>query len=103
MITITAAGNLGKDPVSREAGANSVASFTLACKSGPDETTWINCSVWGKRSDVVMKFLKKGDQVTVSGRGKMRVYTDKDGTERRSLDMDVADFTLPPKPQEVKF
>ena len=97
MLNITAHGNLGRDPELREAGQSQVASFSLAARTGQDETTWINCSVWGKRADTVMRFFKKGSQVTVAGQGKLRTIQKKDGTEGQALDLNVSDFTLPPR------
>jgi single-strand DNA-binding protein len=95
MLNLTAHGNLGRDPELREAGSSQVASFSIACRTGQDETTWVNCAVWGKRADTVMKFFKKGSKVTVVGSGKLRTYQKKDGTEGQALELNVNDFTLP--------
>ena len=95
MLSITAQGNIGRDPELKQVGANQVASFSLAASTGKDETTWIECSVWGARSDVAMRFLKKGGSITVSGRAKTRAYLKKDGTAASSIELDVFDFTLP--------
>ena len=95
MLNITAVGNLGRDPELREAGSSQVASFSIAARTGQDESTWISCSLWGKRADVAMKFLKKGSKITVVGSGKLRTYQKKDGTEGQSLELNVTDFTLP--------
>lgn len=97
MLNITAHGNLGKDPELKDISGNQVANFSIGTRTGKDETTWINCAVWGKRAETVMQYFHKGDKVTVAGRGKLRTY-EKDGTERQSLELDVSDFTLPPKP-----
>jgi single-stranded DNA-binding protein len=50
-----------------------------------------------------MKYLSKGSKITVSGRGKLRTYDKKDGTQGQSLELDVQDFTLPAKQQEEVF
>ena len=97
MLNITAHGNLGRDPELKEVGQSQVANFSIGARTGQDETTWIDCAVWGKRADVVMRFLKKGSQVTVAGQGKVRTYQKKDGTEGQSLELNVSDFTLPPR------
>ena len=97
MLNITAHGNLGKDPEIKEVKDTQVAEFSLAARTGKDETTWINCAVWGKRADVVKQYLHKGDKVTVAGSGKITTYEKKDGTEGFSLNLNVSDFTLPPK------
>ena len=95
MLVLTIFGNLGRDPELKEVGSNQVASFSVGVRTGQDETTWVNCSVWGKRADTVMKFFKKGSKVTLSGSGKLRTYEKKDGTQGSSLEMSVNDFTLP--------
>jgi len=97
MLNITAHGNLGKDPEIKDVKDTQVAEFSLAARTGKDETTWINCAVWGKRADVVKQYLHKGDKVTVAGSGKLTTYEKKDGTEGFSLNLNVSDFTLPPK------
>lgn len=98
MFNITAHGNLGKDPEVKQVKDTQVAEFSLAARTGKDETTWINCAVWGKRADVVKQYLHKGDKVTVAGSGKLTTYQKKDGTEGSSLELRVSDFTLPAKP-----
>ena len=97
MLNITAHGNLGKDPEVKQVKDIQVAEFSLAANTGKDETTWINCAVWGKRADTVMEYLHKGDKVTVAGSGKLRTYEKRDGSEGSSLDLRVSDFTLPAK------
>ena len=103
MLNITAHGNLGRDPEIKDVKDTQVAEFSLAAKTGKDETTWINCTVWGKRVDVVKEYLHKGDRITVAGSGKITTYEKKDRTEGFSLDLNVSDFTLPPKKEDAPF
>ena len=97
MLNMTAHGNLGRDPELKEVGSSQVASFSIAARTGKDQTTWIDCSVWGKRAETVMSYLHKGDRVTVVGSGRIRTYDKKDGSEGKSLELNVSDFTLPAK------
>ena len=98
MLNMTAHGNLGRDPELKQTNNNSqVANFSIAARTGKDETTWIDCSVWGKRADTVMQYLHKGDRVTVVGSGRIRTFDKKDGSEGKSLELNVSDFTLPAK------
>ena len=98
MLNMTAHGNLGRDPELKQTNNNSqVANFSIAARTGKDETTWIDCSVWGKRADTVMEYLHKGDRVTVVGSGRIRTFDKKDGSEGKSLELNVSDFTLPAK------
>jgi len=100
MLNITAHGNLGRDPEMKDVGSSQLVNFSLAVSTNKDETTWINCQVWGKRAEVAMKYLTKGSRITVAGRGKLRAYDKKDGTQGQSLELDVNDFTLPARQQE---
>ena len=97
MLNMTAHGNLGRDPELKEVGSSQVASFSIAARTGKDQTTWIDCSVWGKRAETVMQYLHKGDRVTVVGSGRIRTFDKKDGSEGKSLELNVSDFTLPAK------
>ena len=95
MLNITAHGNLGKDPELKNVGQNQVASFSLAVRTGKDETTWMNCAVWGKRAQTAAEYLRKGAKITIAGNAKLNSYTAQDGTEKQSLNVNVTDFTLP--------
>ena len=99
MLNITAHGNLGKDPELKEVRDTQVANFSIAARTGKDEPTWINCQVWGKRADTVMQYMQKGDKITVCGQGKLQEYERKGegGGKGFSLQLNVSDFTLPPK------
>ena len=97
MLNMTAHGNLGRDPELKQTDKSQVASFSIAARTGRDETTWIDCSVWGKRAETVMQYLHKGDRITVCGSAKVQIYEKKDGSEGKSLELNVSDFTLPPK------
>jgi single-strand DNA-binding protein len=95
MLVLTISGNLGRDPELKTTDQSQVASFSVGVRTGKDETTWVNCSVWGKRADTVMAYFKRGSKVTLTGSGKLRSYENKNGTQGSSLEMNVTDFTLP--------
>ena len=100
MINMTASGNLGRDPEQKDVGSTKVTNFSIGCRTGKDETTWVNCAVWGNRGDTVMQYFSKGSRVTVAGSAKVREYETKDGAQGKALEMDVKDFTLPEKQPE---
>ena len=91
-------GNLGRDAETRFLpNGDAVVSFSVALSSGYGEkkiTTWLNCSMFGKRGEAVSPYLKKGGQVAISGEFCARPYTAKDGQEKLSLDVRVNDLTL---------
>lgn len=82
---ITMVGRLTRDPELRNTNSGTkVASFTLACdesRKGPNgekQTVFLPVSVFGNQADVIMKFVKKGHLLGVSGRITQRKYTKKD-------------------------
>ena len=91
-------GNLGRDAEQRYTqSGDSVVSFSVGVKAGFGDkatTTWANCSMFGKRGESVAPYLKKGALVGISGELNNRVYQDKEGQKRYSLDVRVSDLTL---------
>ena len=79
-------GRLTRDPELRYTGNNTpVTSFTIAVnrtytnQSGEREADFINCVVWDKQAENLVKYQKKGNQIAVDGRIQTRNYEDKDG------------------------
>jgi single-strand DNA-binding protein len=71
MKTITIAGNLGKDAVTRHTqGGDSVTGFSVAVeeRTGQDKRTiWFDVAIWGKRGTALQPHLSKGARVAVAG------------------------------------
>jgi len=90
-------GNLGNDPEMRYTPSGvAVASFNLAVNRSwtgqdgqrQDKTTWFSVSVWNKQAETVTQYLSKGRQVMVVGEVEdARVFTDRDGNARASLEV----------------
>ncbi|UYG17644.1 single-stranded DNA-binding protein [Brachybacterium huguangmaarense] len=97
---ITVVGNLTADPELRftQSGA-AVASFTVAStprtfdrqanewKDG--EAMFLRCSIWRDAAENVAESLEKGTRVVVQGRLKQRSFTDRDGNNRTTIELDV--------------
>ena len=95
MLSITAVGNLASDPVQKETSQGTkVTNFRLLTDI-QDVTVQIDCTVWGKQGDVVMDYIKKGSQITVTGSGNLNLYERRDGSAGASIEVKVNDFTLP--------
>lgn len=96
MNSITIAGNCTKDAEVRFLpNGDAVASFGLADNMGKDKgAIFWNCSLFGKRGESLAGYLLKGTPVTVSGSVSERSYTDKDGNQRKSMDVRVNDVAL---------
>lgn len=57
-------------------------------------TEWHNIVVRNKAAEICEKYLKKGDRVYVEGRIKSRKWTDEQGIERYSTEIQCTDFTF---------
>lgn len=79
-------GRLTRDPELRTTptGRN-VCQFSIAVNrsftnaNGDREADFINCVVWDKQAENLVKYQKKGNQIAVDGRIQTRNYDDKDG------------------------
>lgn len=92
MLNAVAAGNLGKDAQTRQAGQTTVTGFSVAVEQrGKDgkKTLWVNCSMWGKRGETLAQYLTKGSRVAVSGD-----LTTREHDGRTYLELNVSDVTL---------
>lgn len=94
---VTVIGNLTADPDLRKTqSGDAVANFTVAhTERVRDEdgdfvdgdTSFFRVSVWKALGKNAAASLKKGHQVIVTGRLKIRDYEDKDGNQRRSAEI----------------
>jgi single-strand DNA-binding protein len=98
MNSLNFTGGLGRDCETRfTAKGDAITSFSVALSSGYGEsklTTWLNCSIFGKRGESLAPYLVKGAQVAISGEFSARPYTSKAGEEKLSLEVRVNDLTL---------
>ncbi len=105
MNTFTTTGNIGKDCEGAKylkSGA-AVASFSLATTTGfgdREATLWIRCNIWGKKAESKLTdYLVKGQLVEVSGELSESTWPDKEGNERKSLELKVHGIKLHGKKQ----
>ena len=96
MNVITVAGTLGKDAeVKYLANGDAICNFSVADSMGRDKgTIWWNCGLYGKRAESLSQYLTKGQAVTVTGSVSERKWTDKEGNERKTMDVRVNDVAL---------
>ena len=98
MNNLSFTGNLGKDAETRFLpNGDAVVSFSVAMKSGYGEkaaTSWVRCSMFGKRGEAVSAYLTKGQLVGVVGECTLREFTNKEGAKQASLEVRVNDLTL---------
>lgn len=98
MNILTAVGNLGRDAEVRfMADQTQVAGFSFALSSGygkNEKTTWLECSLFGKRAETLAPMLLKGTKIAISGEFSVREYNDKDGNLKSVPSLRVNDVTL---------
>jgi single-strand DNA-binding protein len=102
---LTATGNLSRDAEQRHlTSGSSIVTFSIPLEAGFGDnktTTWINCNVWGKQGEALLQYLKRGQQVGVSGEFSIREWVDKDGNKRQSPELRVEKLKLLGKPSET--
>jgi len=99
-------GACGKDAEVRySASGSAVLSVNVACNVGfgqSQQTMWIQCAVWGKRAESqLVNYLKKGQQVFVSGELSQNEYKANDGATKTSLSLNCNVMDLVGKKQDT--
>lgn len=96
MQQLTIAGNVGKDAELRRTGnGDAVLGFSVAVDNGKDkngnkrDSTWFDCSIWGKRAESLERYITKGTKVVLTGRPTAREHNGK-----AYLGISVNDLTL---------
>lgn len=96
MLNIVAlTGRITRDPEIRSTGSGiPVTSFSIAVqrnyKSGDDYVTdFIDCVAWRGTAEFVGKYFKKGSMITVVGTLETRKFTDKEGNNRKAVEVNV--------------
>jgi single-strand DNA-binding protein len=98
---ITVVGNLGRDPELRYTPQGAaVCSFSMATnekrrdKSGEmqDVTTWFKITLWRNQAENAAKYLTKGSPVYIEGRLRIEEWTDRDGNNRYTLEVNATDM-----------
>lgn len=97
---LTVVGNLVAAPELRftQSGV-AVASFTIASTPRKfnrqtnewedEEALFMRCSIWREAAEHVSESLEKGSRVIAQGRLKQRSFTDREGNNRTSIELDV--------------
>tara|TARA_R110000824_G_scaffold18243_11_gene72644 strand:+ start:556 stop:912 length:357 start_codon:yes stop_codon:yes gene_type:complete len=89
-------GHLGRDAeIKQTSTGTAVANFSIATtdkwkdKDGQrqERTEWHQIVLWGKAAEAVGPYLEKGKQVYVEGPIQTRKWTDKEGNERKTVEV----------------
>jgi single-strand DNA-binding protein len=96
VINLTIAGNVGRNAeLRRTQNGDEVLGFSLAVDNGKDkngnkrDTTWVKCSIWGKRASSLENYVRKGTKLVLTGRPGVDVYEGKG-----SLTLSVQELTF---------
>ena len=96
-------GNLGRDPeLNVTSDGTPVTKFSLAVsrnyttKSGEkrEETEWFNIVAWRQLAETCERYLHKGSKVYIEGRLTQRKYTDREGVQRMSVEVNASDMEM---------
>lgn len=105
-------GRLGKDPEIKSFDNGKMANFALAInetRNSPngtkkEYTEWVKFNAFNKTAELIEQVLHKGDQVLVEGSLRSKKYTNKDGVELITTNVQVEKFkklsTFVNKPEE---
>jgi len=103
MNTICLTGNVGSFELRHTQGGEPILNFSVAVRrsfkrENQPDTDWFNCTLFGKRAEGVSKYFSKGMRVGVVGRGEWREWTDKQGGNRKDLQViaESIDLLSPP-------
>lgn len=104
-------GFVGKDPEARDAGGTQVAKFSVGVSEmrgrgaeATEVTDWIRCACWRTLAEIASKYVKKGMMVAIEGKLRPSKYTDRDGNERETVEVEVRELSIPPRwrPEEER-
>ena len=94
-------GRLTADPELKHTAEDvPVCSFSIASqedfvrKNGERDTDFVECVAWRGKAEFVVRNCKKGQLVIVEGRPKTRKYTDSNGVERKTTELNVENVYL---------
>lgn len=103
-------GNLTKDPELRTTQSGvAVCTFTVAvnrrkqgAEAGQQEADFFRVTTWRQLAENCQRFLAKGRKVAVMGVISLQTYTDKDGHQRASMEVNAQEVEfLTPKQEPV--
>lgn len=96
-------GNVGQDPETRYSkDGKAITNLSIATseqwkdQSGQkqEKTTWHRCVFFGRLAEIAGEYVRKGSQVYVEGRMEHSTYTDKNGVEQRSFQINAQNLQL---------
>ncbi len=99
-------GRLAADPELRQTGNGiSVTSFTIAVdrqysKGADRQTDWIDIVAWRNTAEFVCKYFQKGSPIIVEGSLQTRLWEDKAGQKRKSVEVQAENVEFVPRTKD---
>ena len=99
----TLIGRLAADPELRQTGSGiAVTSFTIAVdrpytKGSDRQTDWIDIVAWRNTAEFICKYFQKGSPIVVEGSIQTRMWEDKAGQKRKSVEIVAENVEFVPK------
>lgn len=91
-------GSLGQDSeLTRIPSGTAILKFSVASNKGwgdRKQTTWVECSLWGKRGEAMESMLKKGQKVVITGEAGIETWDKNDGSKGYKMTCEASDVTL---------
>jgi single-stranded DNA-binding protein len=98
MLALTATGYVSGQPKIENSDYGDSCTISIRCKGdGGKHIFYVNAKFYGKKMDPITKYIKDGDQVTVTGTVSLaKEKIKKDETRYTQVYMTGSGFTLPP-------
>lgn len=96
-------GRLAAEPELKKTGSGiTVTSFTIAVdrpysNSNDRMTDWIDIVAWRKTAEFICRYFTKGDPIIIEGSIQTRVWEDKNGQKRKSVEIVADNVEFVPK------
>ncbi len=101
-------GRLAADPELRQTGTGiAVTSFTIAIdrpytgKGAERQTDWIDIVAWRNTAEFVCKYFQKGSPIIVEGSIQTRMWEDKAGQKRKSVEVVAENVEFVPRSKDA--
>lgn len=105
MNNITVVGRFTKNAETRVTpNGKYITTFSLAentYQNGEQTAQFYDCQLWGERGQKLAQYIQKGGNATVTGSLQIRKYTDRQGTERTAIEINVNDIALQGSAQQT--
>lgn len=100
-------GRLAADPELRQTGdGTNVTDFTIAVtrpysgKESEVQTDWIDIVAWRHTAEFICKYFQKGSPIVVEGSIQTRVWEDKEGKKRKTVEVLAENVEFTPRTKE---